>query len=241
VGKRTRDRLIERNLRLVITVARRYSHLGMELSDLVQEGNIGLMRAVERFDPDRNVRFSTYAAWWIRQAITRALCSKSRTVRVPIHQAQIARKAIQTRYALTTLGRKPQAPEIAREVGASVPRVESALAALTPLESLDELAIEDGSPRWELMADASITSPWKAAGEAETREKVNALIGTLVPREETIVRMRFAVGYPHPYTLEEIGARLNLTRERVRQLEKEALERLRREATKRRLQSLLGD
>lgn len=240
-GKRTaRDRLIELNLRLVISVAKRYRHFGMELSDLVQEGNLGLMRAVERFDPDRNVRFSTYAVWWIRQAITRALYAKSRTVRVPIHQAQLARRALQRSVDSNALERgRPRRPELAHEAGASVPRVESALAALTPPDSLDALAVEDGTPRWELMADEGALSPWSAVLENETRERVGALIATLSPRDQLVLRMRFAIGFDRPHTLEEIGTELHLTRERVRQLERDALVHLRREADQQGLRALL--
>lgn len=240
VKRRTaRDRLIELNLRLVISIAKRYRHLGMEFSDLVQEGNLGLMRAVERFDPDRDVRFSTYAVWWIRQAITRALNTKSRTVRVPIHQAQLARQAIRSRIASKAPEQGPGRPERVQEAGASVSRVQSALAALTPPESLDALAVEDGTPRWELLPDDGALSPWSAALENETRERVGALIGTLPAREQLILCMRFAVGFARPHTLEEIGEELHLTRERVRQLEKDALTRLRGEADRRGLQALL--
>jgi RNA polymerase primary sigma factor len=225
-----RTRLIERNLRLVIAVAKRYSHLGMDLADLVQEGNLGLIRAVERFDPERGVRFATYAVWWIRQAIWRALCT-NRTVRVPINQGQLARKAIRLGQELEgRTGRKPKPSELASELGVAERRLERALSATSPVESFDALAIEDGSEWWQLKTDAQTPSPWGAVLEAERRERVSALVEALPPREQLIVRSRFAIGLPEPATLEEVGAVLHITRERVRQLEKAALGRLSHEA-----------
>jgi RNA polymerase primary sigma factor len=236
---RARSTLIERNLRLVVAIARRYRNLGMELSDLIQEGNIGLIRAVERFDPDRDVRFSTYATWWIRQAITRALYLRSRTVHVPINQTQLAQKALRMAVELKArLGRTPDLPEIAHEVGIPVPRVKTALEAFNLVDSLDAPAVADGSPRWQLEADPRALSPLQATLERERRDHVKALVSTLSPRQQLVMRMRFAIDSARVYTLEEIGERLDLTRERVRQIENEALERLRREGKKRGLERL---
>jgi RNA polymerase primary sigma factor len=236
-----RTRLIERNLRLVIAVAKRYAHLGMDLADLVQEGNIGLIQAVERFDPERGVRFATYAVWWIRQAIRRALSSKSRIVRVPINRGQLARKAIRLGEELEgRMGRKPRPSELASELGVAERRLESALSAVSKVESFDALSIDEGSQRWQLEADSRVSSPWRSVLQAERRETVGALMETLSPREQLVVRSRFAIGLPGPATLEEVGAVLHITRERVRQLEKAALGRLAHEAERLGLGSLVG-
>lgn len=239
---RSRTTLIERNLRLVVYLARRYVNMGLELSDLVQEGNIGLMQAVERFDPDRDVRFSTYASWWIRQSITRALCLRSRTVRTPINKGQLALKALRASARLEAqLGRKAELFEIASALGVSGPRVKEALDALTRVESLDAPAVDGGTPRWELTRDEKAVSPWRVVIARDRRDKVRTVISTLPPREQTIVRMRFAIGFEQPHTLEEIGAALGLTRERVRQLEIHAMERLRREGRRQGLDALLSE
>ena len=224
----TRARMIESNLRLVVSIAKRYKNMGMELTDLVQEGNIGLMQAVERFDPRRNLKFSTYATWWIRQAITRALSQKSRTIKVPINKLELVRIATRSKVKLEEqLGRTPTTKEIAKAVGAPVYQVEAAMQSIPHLESLDALAVEDGSPRWELQTDERSESPWQAVVDRDMREKVGATLELLPPRQQLIVRMRFGIGFNSEYNLEEIGKVLNLTRERVRQLEVEALQRLR--------------
>jgi RNA polymerase primary sigma factor len=236
--QKARARLIERNLRLVRSVARRYRNKGLELEDLVQEGSIGLLSAVERVDPDRGVKFSTYAVFWIRQAITRALSSKARTIRVPIRLGQLAREANRLSSVVAPrCGRAPELSDLAAETGVSLLRLESARSAMLPIELLDAPAIADGSPRWQLRADDRLSSPWSVA-VAERREKVDELLRTLPVRDRLVVRMRFALGFAHAHTLEEIADVLLLSRERVRQIENAALERLRREGMHRGLQSL---
>ncbi len=222
-----RRALIEHNLRLVLSIAMRYRHLGLELSDLVQEGNIGLMHAVERFDPDREVRFSTYATWWIRQSITRALSKRSRTVRIPIGKEQLARRTARKRAALTSrLGRAPRLDELAVDVGASESAVQSALNTDFVMQSLDAPVDERGLRR-ELQADDSTASPLASTLEREKSETVEGLIASLPARKQLILRMRYGVGFDSEHTLEQIGTLLNLTRERIRQLEREALTELR--------------
>jgi RNA polymerase primary sigma factor len=232
--------MIESNLRLVVSIAKRYKNMGMELSDLVQEGNIGLMQAVERFDPRRNLKFSTYATWWIRQAITRALSQKSRTIKVPINKLELVRMATRAKGKLEErLGRTPSMKEIAKAVGAPENQVDVAMKSIPHLESLDELAVEDGSPRWELQSDERSESPWQAVVDRDMREKVQSALELLPPRQQLIVRMRFGIGFNSEYNLEEIGKVLNLTRERVRQLEVEALRRLRATSDHRALNDFL--
>jgi RNA polymerase primary sigma factor len=236
----TRAKMIESNLRLVVSIAKRYKNMGMELSDLVQEGNIGLMQAVERFDPRRNLKFSTYATWWIRQAITRALSQKSRTIKVPINKLEMVRVATRAKNKLQERqGREPSMKEIAKEVGAGEQQVETAMKSIPHLESLDALAVEDGSPRWELQSDDKSETPWQVVLDRDMREKVRAALELLPPRQQLIVRMRFGIGFNTEYNLEEIGKVLNLTRERVRQLEVEALRRLRAAGNRRALHDFL--
>jgi RNA polymerase primary sigma factor len=211
----------------------------LELEDLVQEGSIGLLRAVERFDPDRDVKFSTYAVFWIRQAITRALSSQARTTRVPIRLGQLARDVNRLSSVVAPRsGRAPELSDLAAGTGVSLLRLESARSAMLPIELLDAPAIADGRPRWQLRADDRLSSPWSVAALAERREKVDELLRTLPVRDRLVVRMRFALGFAHAHTLEEIAEVLLLSRERVRQIENAALERLRREGMRRGLQSL---
>ena len=235
-----RRALIESNLRLVVYVAKRYRGMGMELSDIVQEGNLGLMEAVERFDPRRNVRFSTYAIWWIRQAITRALSQKLRTVKVPFEKLVLARTAIKASSRLEMrLGRKPRTEEIAKEIGKPVEKVQAALGFLPRMESLDELLTEDGSARWALQADPASRSPMDSILDRDRRDKVHAILDRLPPRQRLILRMRFGVGLETEHSLAEIGELLRISRERVRQLEMDALKRLRQASHHQELEALI--
>jgi RNA polymerase primary sigma factor len=236
----SRQTMIRSNLRLVVSIAKRYQNMGLDLADLVQEGNIGLMQAVERFDPRRNLKFSTYATWWILQAITRALSQKSRTIKVPINKLELARVATRARGRLEEqLQRQPTIKEISKAVGAQPRQVDASLKAIPQLESLDALAVEDGSPRWELQTDESSTSPWQVVVDRDMREKIEGALKILPPRQRLIMRMRYGIGFNSEYNLEEIGKTLNLTRERVRQLETEALRRLRAMSERRGLDSFI--
>jgi RNA polymerase primary sigma factor len=238
----SRQRMIECNLRLVVSIAKRYTNMGLELADLIQEGNIGLMQAVERFDPRRNLKFSTYATWWIRQAVTRALSQKSRTVKVPINKIQLARIASRTRNKLNKqLGREPTVEEISKKVGAPQKKVDASMKSIPKMESLDAPAVEDGSARWELRSDDRLLSPLKVTMSRIMREKIRKALEVLPPRQALIMRMRYGIGFNSEHNLQEIGRVLNLTRERIRQLERDSLRRLRAVGRRRGLHDFLGD
>jgi RNA polymerase primary sigma factor len=240
-GYAARDHLITANTRLVISIAKRYRGQGVPFQDLIQEGNLGLMRAADKFDPGRGYKFSTYATWWIRQAVTRALADQGRTIRLPVHMEEAIRKLNRTAYQMEQdRGQPPSAEEIADEMGLKPRRVRWMMkVAQRPLSLQKPVGEEEDSELGSFIEDEELPSPPEVAEQTLLRATLGELLTTLSPREALVLRLRFGLQDGHYYTLEEVGQKFGLTRERIRQIEKEALQRLRHPGRSRRLKDYL--
>jgi RNA polymerase primary sigma factor len=242
-AEQAKHELIEANLRLVVSIAKKYANRGLQFPDLIHEGNVGIMKAVDKFEYRRGYKFSTYATWWIRQAITRAIADQARTIRLPVHMIELVNKLTRTsRHLVQELGREPRSAEIAKRMDIPEAKVRRVCKIMQVPISLETPIGEEGDSHLsDLIEDSAVVSPAEAIINVDLKEQTAQVLRTLTPREEKIVKMRFGLEDGSEHTLEEVGRSFAVTRERIRQIEAKALRKLRQPSRSLKLQAFLDD